>query len=166
MKNIPGNKIIDKFGNHLKLCDTCNTPVHLKGALITCMNNCYIGQINWRPEFSDEQPSEENGYNPVITKMCKTCKLDGYIYFKGGESWYKKPCDVCAGKGSIKEKKYETNDEAITLEVTEDGRAKCPKCNFKFKVTDQSIWSGNRHKRCGKKLNLPDNWLLYFPEKS
>jgi hypothetical protein len=166
LEDIPGEEITDKHGNRLKLCKKCHTPVHLKGALITCMNDCYIGEINWRPEFSDEKPTEENGFNPVVTKMCPKCKLDGYLYFKDGDSWYKEPCDVCGGIGSFKEKKYTEGDEPLVLEVSEDGRTKCPKCKFRFKITDPNVWSGDRHKRCGQKLIAPDNWLIYWPGKS
>jgi hypothetical protein len=166
LEDIPGKEITDKNGNRLKLCEKCNTPIHLRGALITCMSGCYIGEINWRPEFSDEKPNEENGFNPVVTKMCPKCKLDGYLYFEDGDSWYKEPCDVCGGKGSFKEKKFSECDEPIALEVNEDGGTKCPKCNFRFKITDPNVWSGDRHKRCGQRLIVPDNWLLYWPERS
>lgn len=166
MENIPGKTITDKFGNSIKLCEKCGVPVHMSGSVITCLNGCYLGEIYSRPDLKDEQPSEQNNFNPLITKMCPACKREGFLYFEDGDSWYKLKCEKCGGKGTYKEPMFTAGDEPVLLEVNDEGWSKCPKCGFRFKITDPKVWVGDRHNRCGQRLVTPDNWLLYWPDKS
>ena len=164
LDDIPGKTILDKYGNSIKLCEKCEVPVLLDGAIITCKNGCYIGEINWRPR--NQKATEENDYNPTVTKMCSECRLEGRIYFQEDGCWCVKECSKCDGVGSIEEKMYSDCDTTVMLEVNEKARTKCPKCHFTFFINDPNVWLGDRHRRCGQKLEVPKDWLLYWPAKS
>ena len=46
--------------------------------------------------------------------------------------------------------------EPVPEQVTVDnnGWVRCPKCLFKFKLSDRNAWDGKRHKRCLQPLQV------------
>ena len=153
-------KTRDKYGNDLTLCAKCNVPVIVQGAAIKCLNGCHIGDVDY---IRDEYPCEQNNYNPLQIKMCSKCGGDGKEYFKEDDVWCVKACEQCNGQGVFRLKKYSGEDElalacALPLDVNAEGWARCPKCNFQFQVRDKNVWLDGRHKRCGQKLKLPEDY--------
>ena len=160
-KASPVEKIMtDKYGNEIHLCEKCNVPIVTNGAVIRCLNGCYIGSLNLAP---NEPSSAENKYNPRLWKICSKCKGDGKEYFREDGMWCAKICEQCSGERGFWMRKYTNEEEdalahACLLDVNNEGWTKCPRCNFKFQVQDKNVWIEDRHRRCGQKLILPDTW--------
>lgn len=153
-------KTKDRYGNDLTICAKCKVPVVVQGAVIKCLNGCHIGDVDY---IRDERSSEQNNYNPLQIKMCSKCGGDGKEYFKEDDTWCAIVCEQCNGQGVFHLRKYSVEDEqalacVLPLDVNVEGWARCPKCNFQFQVSDKNVWLDGRHKRCGQKLSLPENY--------
>ena len=166
LEDLPGKTVIDKFGNKIKFCTKCEVPVFLDGAVITCKNGCYLGEINWRPSGRQTRASEENDFNPSVTKMCQECRLEGRMYFVENGNWYSEICSSCGGKGTLVEKLYNDDGSCELLDVDEKGRAKCPNCNGTFFIRDPNVWLSSRHRKCGQKLKVPEEWKSLLPNRN
>ena len=153
MNDRPGIEVQDRYGNRLWLCSKCNVPVVLWGAAIKCLNGCHLGDLDYR----NEAASEQNRFNPLVTKVCSKCGGDGKTYAKEDDAWCAAICDQCAGQGVYLIKKYKEDDGSTQILIVDDeGWTQCPKCNFRFHVRDKNVWMENRHRRCGQKLVIPD----------
>jgi len=44
----------------------------------------------------------------------------------------------------------------MTATPNDNGWLRCPNCNWRFNVNDRDDWTGNRHVRCGQRLEMVD----------
>ena len=151
---MPSKTIKDRYENELDICKKCNVPVRIQSGIFKCMNGCILGHLNY---VRDEYPSRSNNYNPLTLKFCHVCRGDGKEYFQEDGEWCVKPCDACQGKGSFQVKKHSEAEETalsqpLPLDVDDEGWTRCPRCNFRFMVTDPNVWLEDRHRRCNQKL--------------
>jgi hypothetical protein len=43
---------------------------------------------------------------------------------------------------------------AVTVTINSRGWVKCPYCGILFKPTNASSWNGERHRKCGQRLQM------------
>jgi hypothetical protein len=101
-----------------------------------------------------EKASMENGFNPVITRLCASCRGEGFLYTKeDATEWTAHECHSCSGTGWITEHQYVESSPSLVY-VDSAGWARCPKCNFRFMPSDTNTMVGDRHKRCGQRIEI------------
>ena len=54
----------DENGNHIHICEKCNTPIIYGIHFIRCEKRCY--DIHQTVKYDQEQPSETNDFNPIV----------------------------------------------------------------------------------------------------
>ncbi len=150
----PSKAIKDRYGNKLEICKKCNVPVITQRGTNKCMNGCDFG--HWYMRF-DDSPKASNNYNPTKHRWCDLCQGNGKHYFQEGGEWCAKLCNPCQGVGSFQVRRYTEAEEValsqpLQLDVDEQGWTRCPRCNFRFMVTDPNVWLEDRHRRCNQKL--------------
>ncbi len=141
------------LGHHLHLCQTCGTLVVQSGAAIACEKRCFLVSLTIR--FRNEQASETNDYNPMVTKFCSKCWGRGYQFSPpvGGDTWIAEKCAECDCKGTITGRQY-GNSDFVDLVVDEAGWTQCPGCGFRFKASNPNSMIAYRHNRCGQKIRF------------
>ncbi|MBX7220306.1 MAG: hypothetical protein K1Y36_10210 [Blastocatellia bacterium] len=144
------------------LCEQCLTPVRRRRGTPYRRCDCSKILIHQYRVFKSKPASEENDFNPYVCETCAVCEGEGVLFSRSQEAWTVTDCSSCAGQGIHTKKQYPEDLEPIPIEVAEDGWTKCPHCGFRFNVRDKNVWNGPRHGRCGQKLIVPDNWLLYW----
>ena len=147
-----GKCLNDENGNHIHICEKCDTPIVYGIHFIRCKKRCY--DIHQNVKFDQELATEDNDFNPLVISPCSTCGGDGKIYYKNSKGWAAKACDACDNKKLVKRKMYPNNEAPIDINVDDSGWSRCPSCNYRFKVNSEESWQGKRHKRCGAKLSI------------
>ena len=146
-----GQCVRSNLGQHLHWCTKCQSLVVQRGHGLACNNRCL--QVHMDFGIRGEKASPENGFNPVVARLCGSCCGEGFLYTKKENEtvWNAAKCSPCSGSGWITGLAYEeTNPGTVLLDAS--GWTRCPKCNFRFKASDPNVMIGDRHKRCGQRV--------------
>ncbi len=117
-------------------------------------------RISKYPRRAQAVFNDENDHNPLVLEECAHCHGTGHvdIYEQGEdfEQYVLEECPVCSGAGITGEvvPYFDNVAPAMDVKARDDGWAKCPRCGWRFSLSDAAVWTGLRHKRCGQKLNV------------
>jgi hypothetical protein len=101
--------------------------------------------------------TEENDHNPLVAAKCPECRGRGTWAEPNPEAGdhFNCGCQTCNLSGVIDEpaRLFDNDNPPLTITADPEGRAKCPHCGWRFRITDKAVWTGWRH-RCGQRLRV------------
>jgi hypothetical protein len=107
------------------------------------------------PRRSEARFTEENDHNPTVLQDCPRCYGSGKACEESAGCAELFLCPDCDGSGITGETEpyFSSSEPPIDAVPNRHGWLKCPKCGWRFLLTDPNAWTGKRHLKCGQKIN-------------